>query len=119
MSIARLSQSCASARATFAFGCLPQKLTSTFRGMTRMPQSSMFPNGNKEIVRCQGRRARIRHCARSQPVADSPALGEVCDLVTSGSRGWAEFYSTSGPGFIRAQNIRFGRLRLDELAYVN
>ena len=25
----------------------------------------------------------------------------------------------SGPGFIRAQNIRFGRLRLDDLAFVN
>ena len=40
------------------------------------------------------------------------ALGEVCNLVTSGSRGWAEFYSTSGPGFIRAQNTRFGKFRL-------
>ena len=47
------------------------------------------------------------------------ALGEVCNLVTSGSRGWAEFYSTSGPGFIRAQNIRFGKLRLDDMAFVN
>jgi type I restriction enzyme S subunit len=47
------------------------------------------------------------------------ALGQVCNLVTSGSRGWAEFYSTYGPGFIRAQNIRFGKLRLDDLAFVN
>jgi type I restriction enzyme S subunit len=47
------------------------------------------------------------------------ALGQVCNMVTSGSRGWAEFYATSGPGFIRAQNIRFGKLRLDDLAFVN
>jgi type I restriction enzyme, S subunit len=47
------------------------------------------------------------------------ALGDVCNLVTSGSRGWAEFYSSTGPGFIRAQNIRFGKLRLDDLAFVN
>ncbi len=47
------------------------------------------------------------------------ALGDVCNLVTSGSRGWGEFYADSGPGFIRAQNIRFGRLRLDGLACVN
>jgi type I restriction enzyme, S subunit len=54
------------------------------------------------------------------PASWSPiALGEVCNLVTSGSRGWAEFYSTSGPGFIRAQNIRFGKLCLDDLAFVN
>jgi type I restriction enzyme, S subunit len=47
------------------------------------------------------------------------ALGEACNMVTSGSRGWAEFYASSGPGFIRAQNIRFGKLRLDDLAFVN
>lgn len=46
-------------------------------------------------------------------------LGDVCNLVTSGSRGWAEFYAESGPKFVRAQNIRFGRLRLDPLACVN
>jgi len=44
---------------------------------------------------------------------------DVCNLVTSGSRGWAEFYSDTGPKFIRAQNIRFGRLRLEELACVS
>lgn len=47
------------------------------------------------------------------------ALGDVCNLVTSGSRGWGEYYAESGPGFIRAQNIRFGKMRLDGLAYVN
>jgi type I restriction enzyme S subunit len=47
------------------------------------------------------------------------ALGDVCNLVTSGSRGWGEFYADSGPGFVRAQNIRFGKLRLDGLACVN
>ncbi len=44
---------------------------------------------------------------------------DVCNLVTSGSRGWAEFYSDTGPKFIRAQNIRFGRLRLVDLACVS
>lgn len=46
-------------------------------------------------------------------------FGELCNVVTSGSRGWAEYYAESGPKFIRAQNIRFGRLRLDDLACVN
>jgi type I restriction enzyme, S subunit len=46
------------------------------------------------------------------------AMKEVCVLVTSGSRGWAEFYSDDGPGFIRAQNIRFGNLKLEDLAHV-
>ncbi|MBP6582607.1 MAG: restriction endonuclease subunit S [Chromatiaceae bacterium] len=43
---------------------------------------------------------------------------DVCNLVTSGARGWAEYYADSGPKFVRAQNIRFGRLRLDDLACV-
>jgi len=47
------------------------------------------------------------------------SVGEVCSLITSGSRGWAEHYSATGAKFIRAQNIRFGRLRLDDLACVN
>ncbi len=40
-------------------------------------------------------------------------------MVTSGSRGWAEFYADSGPAFIRAQNVRFGTFKLDDLAFVN
>lgn len=46
-------------------------------------------------------------------------FGELCNVVTSGSRGWAEYYSDSGPKFIRAQNIRFGKLRVEDLACVN
>ena len=47
------------------------------------------------------------------------SFGNVCNQVTSGSRGWAEFCSNTGPKFIRAQNIRFGRLLIDNLACVN
>jgi type I restriction enzyme, S subunit len=46
------------------------------------------------------------------------SFSDVCNLVTSGSRGWAEYYSNSGAKFIRAQNIRFGKLKLDDIAYV-
>jgi type I restriction enzyme S subunit len=45
-------------------------------------------------------------------------VGQLSSMVTSGSRGWAEFYSETGSAFIRAQNIRFGQLRLDDLAHV-
>ena len=50
---------------------------------------------------------------------ETVTFGRLCNIVTSGSRGWAEYYSESGPKFIRAQNIRFGKLRLDDLACVN
>jgi len=50
---------------------------------------------------------------------EATTFGGVCDLVTSGSRGWGEYYADHGAKFIRAQNIRFGRLRLDDVALVN
>jgi type I restriction enzyme S subunit len=49
----------------------------------------------------------------------SVRFGAVCNNITSGSRGWAEFYSTTGAKFIRAQNIRFGKLYSHDLASVN
>jgi len=68
----------------------------------------------KEITRDKSR------LAEGLPRQWTPiALGEACNLVTSGSRGWAEFYADSGPGFVRSQNIRFGKLKLDDLAFVN
>jgi len=50
---------------------------------------------------------------------ESTTVGDLCEFVTSGSRGWAEYYSPSGASFLRAQNVRFGCLRLDDLAHVS
>jgi type I restriction enzyme S subunit len=46
-------------------------------------------------------------------------LGELLDFLTSGSRGWAEYYSDSGALFLRIQNVRNDELLLDDIAYVN
>ena len=46
-------------------------------------------------------------------------LGSLTSLVTSGSRGWAEYYSDKGSIFIRAQNINSDYLNLDDVAYVD
>lgn len=46
------------------------------------------------------------------------SLGKLTNLVTSGSRGWAKYYSDSGDLFIRAQNLKYDRLDLTEKAYV-
>jgi type I restriction enzyme S subunit len=46
-------------------------------------------------------------------------LGEMASLVTSGSRGWAAYYSESGPLFVRSQDINTDRLSLDEIAHVD
>jgi type I restriction enzyme S subunit len=49
---------------------------------------------------------------------NSTTLGEITSLVTSGSRGWAQYYSDSGSVFIRAQNINADFLDLSDIAYV-
>lgn len=46
------------------------------------------------------------------------SLGLLTNLVTSGSRGWAKYYSDTGDLFIRAQNLKYDRLDLTEKAYV-
>jgi type I restriction enzyme S subunit len=46
-------------------------------------------------------------------------LGELTSLITSGSRGWKEFYAESGATFIRSQDIKFDRLEYDQRAFVS
>ena len=46
-------------------------------------------------------------------------LGNLTEYITSGSRGWAEFYSDSGPIFIRAANLNRDTLDLSEVVYVS
>lgn len=46
-------------------------------------------------------------------------LDELTAYITSGSRGWAEFYAESGSVFIRAQNLNRDFLDLSEVAHVD
>jgi type I restriction enzyme S subunit len=46
-------------------------------------------------------------------------LGDMADVVTSGSRGWARFYSESGALFIRSQNVRDVHLCFEDVQYVS
>jgi type I restriction enzyme S subunit len=45
-------------------------------------------------------------------------IGSVAGFITSGSRGWAAYYSDAGPLFIRAQNLNSDQLILDDVAHV-
>lgn len=45
-------------------------------------------------------------------------LGQLLGFLTSGSRGWAAYYATSGDLFVRAQNIKHDRFELDDVAFV-
>lgn len=46
------------------------------------------------------------------------SLGELADFITSGSRGWARYYSDQGALFIRSQNVRSGHLDLSDKQHV-
>ena len=46
-------------------------------------------------------------------------LGELSFSITSGSRGWAKYYSTEGAIFIRSQDIKTDSLDLNNVAHVN
>ncbi len=43
----------------------------------------------------------------------------LLEFITSGSRGWAKYYSDSGDIFIRAQNLKYDSLNFDDIAYVS
>lgn len=46
-------------------------------------------------------------------------LASILDFLTSGSRGWAKYYSDQGDLFLRIQNVGYNKLKLDDLCYVN
>lgn len=64
------------------------------------------------------------HGSRVDNPFDLPAhwrwcrLGDICALVTSGSRGWKAYYADAGSTFIRSQDIKYDRLEFDQRAYV-
>jgi len=41
------------------------------------------------------------------------------EFLTSGSRGWAKYYSNSGSVFLRINNVKDACLKLDDIVYVN
>ena len=46
-------------------------------------------------------------------------LGNLSEFITSGSRGWARYYSDCGALFVRSQNVRDGQLDLADSQFVN
>lgn len=46
-------------------------------------------------------------------------LGSLLAFLTSGSRGWAQYYADSGTPFLRIQNVGRGQIFLDDLTFVN
>lgn len=72
-------------------------------------------------------RSEATHDFKNSPLGQIPVeweiepLGKVASLVTSGSRGWARFYSTEGAVFLRIGNLTREHInfRFDDVMYVN
>lgn len=47
------------------------------------------------------------------------SMDQLTEFITSGSRGWADYYSDSGATFIRSQNINKDWLDMTDIAFVN
>ena len=47
------------------------------------------------------------------------SLDQLTEFITSGSRGWADYYAFSGATFIRSQNINKDWLDMSDIAFVN
>jgi type I restriction enzyme S subunit len=45
-------------------------------------------------------------------------LGDCIDFMTSGSRGWAQYYSDEGEIFLRINNVGYNQMKLNDLVYV-
>ncbi len=50
---------------------------------------------------------------------EKKSLDEMLVFLTSGSRGWAKYYSEVGDVFLRIQNIGYDKLTIKELTYIN
>ena len=67
---------------------------------------------------CSGKLTSDWRLKHGVPDWGQTSIGDLSSLVTSGSRGWAEYYSDAGPLFIRAQNISDDCLDLSDVAHV-
>lgn len=57
------------------------------------------------------RNAKVMEVAKSE--TNSIRLGDIALSITSGSRGWAEYYSAEGAVFVRITNLQRGDIRFD------
>ena len=72
------------------------------------------------------RQALLKHAFEGKLTATSSecpwtekTLEALLDFLTSGSRGWAQYYAEAGDIFIRAQDIKHDRLDLSNIAFVS
>jgi type I restriction enzyme S subunit len=80
------------------------------------------PNDETADVTFRGLKPVNPESGDGSDVPNQWALGtyrSLTTLVTSGSRGWKEFYAETGSIFVRTQNIKTDKLVLDDVAFVD
>jgi type I restriction enzyme S subunit len=60
------------------------------------------------------------HLLPAAATASTVALGDACSVITSGSRGWAQYYAPEGDLFLRIGNLTRAHpnLRFDDVVFV-
>lgn len=92
-------------------------LTAQWRAQN--PAKLESPAELTDAIQARSRSAKFRAHERHEiPSWAYRTLDELTESVTSGSRGWADYYADSGSIFIRAQNLNQDFLNLADIAYV-
>ena len=92
--------------------------------MPKLPNSAYSAIAPVPGSGCGSRRITSPNCLETSSLPALPegwawtTLGDLSSLITSGSRGWKQYYAANGSVFIRAQNLKTDRLELDDVAYV-
>jgi type I restriction enzyme S subunit len=93
------------------------KLTEQWRKQN--PHLLQDPKTLTALIVAKSKRANFRTVQQHEIESwSNRCLDELTEFVTSGSRGWADYYSESGSLFIRAQNLNRDYLNLDDIAFV-
>ncbi len=92
------------------------------------PAKNLLKRVNKDVLRTNKEMCKFKSLLSEQFNKEDKVMlprgwtwatvEQLTRKVTSGSRGWAQFYSDSGSLFIRAQDIKTDELRFDKSAFV-
>ena len=77
------------------------------------------------ISKREGQLAKLKQLAKSRFVEmfgdaiwPKTTIGELSEFLTSGSRGWAKYYSDEGELFITIKNVKNTRISVDDVQYI-
>lgn len=91
----------------------------TAREQLKVYRQSLLKNAFEGKLTAAWRTAHTDQIETAAVAWQEKPLGQLLGFLTSGSRGWASYYASSGDLFVRAQNIKHDCLELDDVAFVS